>query len=224
MGRNVFVSYKYGDNNVKQFDRSNHPTSSRDYVNVIMKILGETNFYYYNGEYDGYDLSQYPEDFIREKLYNKIFYTSITIILLTANMRKYGIPEKNQWIPQEISYSLRNKNRQNGYSNMNAVLCVVIPDKLGNYGHTLRRYSNGDVGIKENNLFKIISENLFNNIRADHFCYSQNQGLYEEGKSYFALATWDEFCKDPEYYLQVALDNRGHWQDFQIRKTIDESW
>ena len=96
MGRNVFVSYKYGDNNVQQFARGPWPTSSRDYVNVIMKILDKTEFYYYNGEYDGYDLSKYSDDFIRTTLYNKIFYTSITIVLLTANMRRLGVPEKYQ--------------------------------------------------------------------------------------------------------------------------------
>ena len=224
MGRNVFVSYKYGDNNVQQFARGPWPTTSRDYVNVVMKILDNTDFYYYNGEYDGYDLSGYSDEFIRSTLYNKIFYTSITIVLLTANMRRSDVPERYQWIPQEISYSLRNKNRSNGYSNMNAVLCIAVPDKLGSYGHALRQYRNGDVTINERNLFGIIRENLFNNVQEDHYCYSQDRGIYEEGKSYFALATWDEFCRDPEYYLQVAVDNRGRWQDFEVRKTIDERW
>ncbi len=49
MGRNVFVSYKYGDLEVKQFE-SYHRTTVRDYVNVISRILDSTDELHYRGE------------------------------------------------------------------------------------------------------------------------------------------------------------------------------
>ena len=220
MGRNVFVSYKYGDYNVRQFLNSDHKTSSRDYVNVIDEILDDTEFYYFNGEEDGIDLSDCPEESIRQYLYNKIFYTSITIVLITANMRRVGVPERNQWIPREISYSLRNKNRECGLSNMNAVLCVVIPDRKGNYGHAAWVDEDGDLIINEKNLFRIIGDNLCNNTRMDHYVDGKGRPVYEEGGSFFVFALWDDFRKDPGYYLDLAVGNRGRWKDYSIVKNL----
>ena len=224
MGRNVFVSYKYGDYNVHQFKNSNHKTSSRDYVNVIMEILEETEFYYFNGEYDNEDLKGYPEEFIRKTLYDKIFYTSITIILITPNMRRLNRFENDQWIPREISYSLRNKSRECGDSKMNAVLCIIIPDRTGNYNHALRFDNRGNKIINEKNLFNIIKQNLFNNSKMKHSELKPGYGIYEEGGSYFSIATWDEFRNDPEYCLENAVCNRGHWKDYRVVKNINPKW
>ena len=221
MGRNVFVSYRYGDYNVRQFRNSDHATSSRDYVNVIEEILQDTEFYYFRGEHDGEDLSGLPEEYIRQTLYDRIFYTSITIVLITPNMRRIGVPERYQWIPQEISYSLRNKNRECGNSNMNVVLCIVIPDRMGNYGHAIRWDGYGNMVVNRYNLFGIIRENLFNRRRDNH---SPWNGTYSDGQGYFVLTTWDRFKGNPERYLALAVRNRGNWQDYDVRKTIDPYW
>ena len=224
MGRNVFVSYKYGDNNVRQFRHSNHKTSSRDYVNVIQQILEETECFYFNGEYDGNDLSQYSDEFIQSTLYNKIFHTSITIVLITANMRRRDWYEADQWVPREISYSLRNKTREYGNSNMNAVLCIVVPDRNGNYGHAVWEGDDDELIVNDGNLFNIINENLFNNMYVDHYETDRGYPIYRDGDGYFVLTTWDEFENDPEYYLHSAVENRGHWQDYQVRKNINPEW
>ena len=223
MGRNVFVSYKYGDNDVRQFRNSDCPTSSRDYVNVIKEILEETEFFYFNGEEDGLDLSRCPEELIREHLYDKIFRTSITMVLITPNMRRRGVPEMHQWIPREISYSLRNKERGCGPSNMNAMLCVVIPDRHGSYDHAVRRRGR-DLMIDDRGMFRIIGENLCNNVHTNHRVDSMGRPVYRHGGSYFVFALWDDFRMDPEHYLDLAVGNREHWEDYRVRKSIDPEW
>lgn len=222
MGRNVFVSYKYGDRDVRQFIGSEHRTTSRDYVNVIESILEDTEIYYYKGEYDGEDLSDLDYKTIESKLADKMFYTSITIVLITPRMFE-NVEEIEQWIPWEISYSLRNKKRMCGNSNTNAILAVVIPDRNGSYRYAM--YSNGDsTFIKRKAFFEIILQNMCNRKDTDHYEDMHGNPMYVEGESYIALARWDDFYEDPEYYLELALTNRGEWEQFNIVKRIDENW
>ena len=68
-----------------------------------------------------------------------MFYTSVTIVLISPEMFE-NVKEIEQWIPWEISYSLKNKTRSNGISNMNAILAVVLPDRYGSYNYAM--YSN----------------------------------------------------------------------------------
>ncbi len=222
MGRNVFISYRYGDCDVHQFPNSHHETTSRDYVNVIKKILEETQFYYFRAERDGDDLTGWKDDEIKKKLADLMFYTSITIVLITPRMFK-NISERNQWIPWEISYSLGNKQRATGTSNMNAILAVVIPDRKGSYRYALHRTKKFKY-VREEAFFEIILRNMFN--KNDSYAPVDEYGnrRYIEGDSYIALATWGEFCNGPEYYLDVAINNRGNWNQYQITKRIDKKW
>ncbi len=96
-----------------------------------------------------------------------MFYTSITIVLISPGMFD-NVPEIEQWIPWEISYSLKNKTRSDGSSNMNAVLAIVLPDRNGNYDYAM--YSNHHhIFVKEEAFFEIILVNMFNRIDADYY-------------------------------------------------------
>ena len=220
MGRNVFISYKYGDNNVRQFLDSDHETSTRDYVNVIEDILEETEFYYSNAEEDGEDLNGLPRQLIKSILSDKIFHTSITICLISPNMFKH-IKEIDQWVPWEISYSLRNKKRSDGNSNMNAILAVVLPDCHSKYNYAMYRYSARGIAIRKKAFFDIILKNMFNrkgfNTFYDHF----GNPIHYPSNSYVALVTWDQFRNNPEKCLEMAVKNRGIWTQFDIIKTIN---
>ena len=221
MGRNVFVSYKYGDESVKQFNNG-RLTTSRDYVNIVDRILGETGDYYFRGEEDGNDLSHLDYKTVERILSDKIYYTSITIVLISPRMFE-NVSEFEQWIPWEISYSLRNKTRFDGNSYMNAILAVVLPNRKGRYGYALRPY-NGELYVRERAFFKILLRNMFNRMNTKYYADDQGNPEYNCEESYVVIAKWNEFCKDPEYYLEQALDNRGNWEQFNITKKIDKRW
>lgn len=222
MGRNVFVSYKYADPSVRRFVNSGYRTTVRDYVDIISRIFDRTDRFYFRGENDGEDLSGYDYKTIERKLADRMFYTSVTIVLISPRMFE-NVREIEQWIPWEISYSLKNKARSDGSSNMNAILAVVLPDRNGSYDYAM--YSDGRrTFVREKAFFEIILANMFNRRGVDHFEDRYGNPMYVHGNSYIALARWSDFRSNPEHYIDLALRNRGEWDRFDIVKRIDERW
>lgn len=91
MGRKIFVSYKYSDSNVRQFNNLNNPfrqqDTARSYVDLLEKYFNEQSDHIYKGESDGYDLSDLSEATIKDKLYNRIYDSTLTIVLISPNMK-----------------------------------------------------------------------------------------------------------------------------------------
>ena len=102
--REYFVSYKYADKHVRQNNNYDHShwlmeiengnyLTARDYVDYLIKNVEGI----YKGEYDGEDLSHLSDDQIKQKLYDRIFNSSITIVLITKGMKEntpHIIPQK----------------------------------------------------------------------------------------------------------------------------------
>ena len=221
MGRNVFVSYKYWDNSVHQFNKDGE-TIVRDYVDVIVRILGETSEYHYRGERDGEDNSELHYKEVESILSDKIFHTSITIVLISSEMFE-NATELEQWIPWEISYSLRNKKRYDGDSYMNAILAIVLPNRNNNYSYAIHSIGKKKF-IRKEAFFKIISNNMFNRVGWTYEMDEYGNLKYTLKNSYVALARWNDFCSNPDYYLDCALSNRSEWNEFVITKKINRSW
>lgn len=134
MGKKVFVSYKYRDNDVRHLENTPwwRTTIVRDYVDILEEKLGKDNIYC--GEHNNEDLSEYSEDYIWEHLKDKIFPTSVTVVLISPQMKEPHSYDKSQWIPWEIRYSLKeytrsvdSDNRQNAShtSHTNGIVAVV---------------------------------------------------------------------------------------------------
>ncbi len=116
--------------------------------------LKRTGEFYYRGEKDGEDLSGLHYKVIEGKLADKMFSTSVTIVLVSKGMFNH-VEEIEQWIPWEISYSLKNKVRAGGNSYTNAILAIVLPDRNGSYNYAM--YSDGyNTFVKESAFFKIM--------------------------------------------------------------------
>ena len=205
MGRNIFVSYKYSDSNVLPLGYC-HSSTARDYVNELEKYLGDNGHAYY-GEEEGEDLSYLDDDQIWERLKNKIFPTSCTIVLISPNMKVPGKNEKSQWIPWEVSFSLRETSRGGYTSHRNGILAVVLPDRCGSYNYALEnKYccSSSCVMHYRENLFSILKENMFNAKQpSTGVCPQYGTVSYGE-PSYIPMVKWCDFVRDINGMIERA--------------------
>lgn len=150
MGRKVFLSYKYKDSNITTLQNVTQPTWPCDYVDYINnKILSGDDIYKGEGSQD--DISAWSDDRIWEHLKDKIYDSSITIVLISPNMKEPGKSQRSQWIPWEIAYSLRETTRYDRTSHNNAILAVILPDKNNSYSYYVK-----------NGLFPILKSNIDN--------------------------------------------------------------
>ena len=178
--------------------------------------------YYYRGEHDGEDLSDLHYKEVEKVLSDKIFRTSITIVLISPEMFE-NISEIEQWIPWEISYSLRNKLRYDGNSYMNAIIAVVLPDRNGRYGYAL--HSKKDkVFVRKEAFFEILLKNMFNRKYSKQSVDEYGNPEYVPGDSYVVIAKWGDFYNNPELFLKQALKNRGSWAEYIITKKLKKQW
>ena len=148
MGRKIFISYKYKDYDVQTISRAVGPTWPCDYVECIKDyVLSPDDIY--KGESSDQDISHWNEEAIWKHLKDKIYDSTVTIILISPNMKEVNKWDRSQWIPWEISFSLRETTRKNRTSYSNAVLAVILPNKIGSY-----TYYNKD------KLFSILKRNI----------------------------------------------------------------
>lgn len=209
MGKKIFVSYKYADEEVKKITNDYLKNDTvRDYVDKLEYVIGKEDIY--KGEHSGEDQSKFKDDTIWEHLKNKIFDSSITIVLISKNMKELFYSEEEQWIYQEISYSLKeltrtssNGNRENK-SLSNAIICVVLPDRFGSYNYYLRNTYYAQ-SYNDNITFKIIAKN-------------RNNKKYTFNEDYVVTVKWEDFLKNYTKYINLAVDKQKRINEFNITK------
>lgn len=101
----------------------NSCTTVRSYVDRMESYFDQTTNIY-KGESDNEDLSYFTENTIWEKLKDRIYDSSVTIVMISPNMKESYKSESSQWIPWEIAYSLRKTTRGDRTSHTNAVLLL----------------------------------------------------------------------------------------------------
>lgn len=200
MGNKVFISYKYGDTSIQSLDLASI-TTPRNYVDRIQTRLQRDGIHINKGELDGESLNQFKDDTIQSKLADRIFDSSVTIVLVSPNMKDSGKPENDQWIPWEISYSLRKKRREKSRSNRNGILVVYLPDRYGNYDYARNLYH-------INSKFKILDANCNNLIRR------HPQILLPQ--SYIIECTWAQFSSQMNDWIEKANNMRRYEEYYQI--------
>ena len=223
MGRNVFVSYKYADDSVEHLYGC-FPTTVRDYVDILSKKL-EQNGNVYRGEQNGEDLSGLSDDQIYAKLKDKIFNTSCTIVMISPNMKEPGKYDKSQWIPWELSYSLRVTTRSDYTSRRNGILAVVLPDTNGSYDYAMGEKhccTSGCTTFYRNNLFTILKENMFNFKMADKEICSQYDTIWYGEHSYIKMVRWKDFIDSINYYIETVERIKDNANNYDLHISVNQ--
>lgn len=194
MARKTFISYKYSD----VVEGKNNNLRDR----IISKLGEDSKFY--RGE-DGYskDLSSYSAYYIKETLKNMIRDTSVTIVILSPNMKL------SQWMNWELSYSLSEITRGGRTSHANGVIAVVQKQEtygLGN-GYAWFKNWNGDWNL--NLTFELIRKNMYNRKSFAPWILSSN---------YIDIVTEDTFLRDPNKYINDAYEKSQNIVYYDVRK------
>ncbi|WP_026729630.1 TIR domain-containing protein [Flavobacterium denitrificans] len=227
MGRKIFVSYKYGDTQVQDLNISDNTffgihkvqTKARHYVDELCKIL-ENDDHIFKGEDDGTSLADFSDEYIASSLRDKIYDSSITIVLVSKGMKNLSA-EKDQWIPWEISYSLKEYTRNGRTSLSNGIIAVVLPDIYGSYDYYI---TNDNIcncrSLNTNFLFQILRKNMFNIKNPNTEKCSNGSTIYYGDCCYIQSVKWSDFKTNLNYYLNKAIALRDNKDNYNITKTI----
>lgn len=227
MARKIFVSYKHSDSSVQPLNRFG-VTTARDYVNELERLFEGDHIY--KGERDNDDLSAFKDETIESHLRDKIFDSSVTIVLISKNMKESGVSEEEQWIPWEIAYSLRETTREGRTSTTNAILAVVLPDESGSYRYFVEPlgcpHCNG-IRWKTETLFSILGKNMFNRKRPNiMICPSGICGKLHTGNdhSYIYPVRWDHFVSDINKYINHVIWISENIDEYEVVKVINPAF
>jgi len=219
MARNIFISYKYKDNQVAPFlinQISGADTIVRNYVDTLQRYL-KNDDHINLGEKDGESLSDFTDETIRTKLKDKIRQSSITIVLISKGMKEVGKPEGEQWIPWEISYSLRETTVMGRKSKRNAVLGVVLPDESKSYNWYYRKNPEcSSTTHFTGQLFEMLKLNMFN--RKEKVTRECNDMIINLGdSSYIETVRWRDFIESSNKYIEKAIEIRDKADEYDLK-------
>jgi hypothetical protein len=219
MGKKIFISYKYADNKVQSLPNIIN-TTVRDYVDELQAKIDKSD-HINKGEDDGEDMSTLSDSTIASKLGDKIFDSSVTIVFISKGMKE-NTNEKNQWIPWEISYSLKQQSRQGENSKTNAILAVVIPDENGSYEYFMTSNPNcNSISYHTNNIFQILRDNMFNlKDKESNIRECNGTKIYEGNPSYIHPTKWLNFIHNISHHISIATDIKQNIDKYELVKTV----
>lgn len=234
MGRKVFVSYKYNDKSVSKLQDSFYEdvngtlkwnyrnTRTRDYVDLLQDKIGREHINL--GEKDGESLVQFTDKEIETSLKQRIRQCTVTIVLLSKGMKDNSLKEKEQWIPWEISYSLRIVNVGERQKQRNAVLGVVLPDETGRYNWYYKENPNcNSVTHLNGQLFKILRDNMFNILEKEYRECNGTKIHIKNEPSLIKTVKWGDFMigSNYEFYIERAIEIRDDSKSYDVHVNLD---
>ena len=221
MARKIFVSYKHSDDSVENL---NGEPTARAYVDELMKLFEGEEIY--KGERDE-DLSDFKDDTIKSHLRDKIYDSTLTLVLISPNMKEQSTKESDQWIPWEISYSLKEITRNERTSQTNGMLAVVLPHSYSSYSYFLEENTCPDCNrriLRTNKLFQILKDNMFNIKEPTYSNCSVHppKTVYTGHSSYIYSVRWCDFIDSKEQYLKTAEKIRENKDDYKVKKIVED--
>lgn len=193
MAHKTFISYKYSE--------------SRELRDRIIKALGKDATYYKGENVDSKDMTDFKRETIRKNLADMMYDTSVTIVVLSPDMRK------SEWIGWEVSYCLKKIKRKDRTSQRNGVIAVI---KKVNGNYSWFKYSEGDnTKYHMNKIQDIIAKNHFNSNPP-----KKVDGSYDWlNGSYITFVEEEDFLYNPKKYIDNAYEkseNDGKGYDLTI--------
>lgn len=226
MARNIFISYKYGDTLVADLESRfiesvggrlvYRDTRVRDYVDQLQRFLKHDD-HINLGEKDGESLAEFTDSTIQTKLKGKIRQSSITIVLISKGMKEDWRPENEQWIPWEVSYSLRETTIMGRKSNRNAILGVVLPDENNSYDwYYSENPECSSTTHHTGQLFEMLKENMFN-LKNPEIRECNGSKIMEGEFSYIKTAKWSNFIDSSNWYIEKAIEIRDKADEYDLK-------
>lgn len=181
MAHKTFISYKYNE--------------SRELRDRIIKALGTDATYYKGENVDSKDMTDFKRETIRKNLADMMYDTSVTIVILSPDMRK------SEWIGWEVSYCLKKIKRKDRTSQRNGVVAVI---KKVNGSYSWFKYTEaGATKYYMNKIQDIIAENHFNSEPP----IITSTGWYDWlNGSYITFVEEEDFLKDLKKYIDNAYE------------------
>jgi hypothetical protein len=227
-GRKIFISYKYADANVQalpQIAGLYGTTTARHYVDALQARL-DFDDHINKGEKDGESLADFKDGTIETTLKGKIYDSSLTILLLSPGMREYWCAEEDQWIPWEISWSLRELTRGGRTSGTNAMLAVALPDASGRYDYAVVENTCSTCHCRTwqtDSFFRIIRENMFNRKQPAYSACTEHwpatPPVIGSNHSFIYPVTWTDFGGNVGLHISIACDIRSDIDSYNLTKT-----
>ncbi len=188
MAHKTFISYKYDE--------------ARSYRDVVIDALGDDGQYYRGETAESPNISSLTVNSIKRRLGAMIYDTTVTIVLISPNMKK------SSWMEWEIAYSLRETSRQEKRSSANGLIGVVIPVN-GDYSWFIERMQGGDgcsfvsYPHEEEYVFELISRNRDNRRNLKYVCENcKTMSVLDD--SYISYVTLEDFIEKPSFYIDNA--------------------
>ena len=182
MAHKTFISYKYSE--------------SRWLRDDIIDALGDDATYYKGENVDSKDMTDDKEATIKAALADMMYDTSVTIVILSPNMKE------SDWIEWEVQYCLKKITRKDRTSQRNG-LVGVIKKVNGDYSWLKYETENGGINYHTEKLPEIINKNRHN---SDPEIKDSN-GLWDWlNGSYIAFVEEEEFLNNPQKYIDNAYD------------------
>lgn len=206
MSTNVFLSFRFNDGKDLKKELEVLFDSSTEIINRSEDV----------------DRSKMSEDTIQKYLYEKLKYTSVTIVLLTPeaiNYRKDIFGRYDDWLYDELRYSLEDRlsNRTNG------VLALYTDESksmlLNDTIHTCSQCNKQKTCRSLCSFDNLVRKNMLN--VKDDFKYNSCTNLYDDDKdSYISLINIDDFKENYSKYIDSAKEKRDRKEEFNLYKRM----
>ncbi|WP_347453796.1 TIR domain-containing protein [Acinetobacter thermotolerans] len=183
MAHKCFISFKTQDAAYKQYIHDHLD------IDMIDKSLHEP----INSDDEDYIMRKIREDYLSD--------STVTIFLIGEFSAENNYMQNQRYIKRELQASLYHRagNTRNG------ILGVVLPsvkNKIfqGSYFCNSCFSNHNCVSINDDT---VISEFSYN-----YYIPQEGKCSWEENERYCVLTDWDNFCQNPNYYIELAFQKR----------------